>query len=342
MRLSRFVEGRVQKYRLTRAAPNPSVSVLNMSMGSGKGKTILFGEHFVLYGKPALAVGIAAETVATVTRTKKAGWSLDDKRPEVPGYKKEKADEQKVSIDNVVRYMGLDLSKEGIHIELGGDLVCASGIGASAASCVAIARAINQEFRLGYDDKRINAAAYEGEKGYHGTPSGIDNTVSTYGGLVSYQVDSKSGEAKFEALKLGRPVHLVIAATGLTASTKKVVDDVRAKREQDPAWFDRILVQYDALARDARTALLKLDLKRVGEFMNRNHRLLQELTVSCPELDRLVEIALRNGALGAKMTGTGRGGNMIALVSDRSSAHRVSDALRGAGAPDIWPTSFGV
>jgi mevalonate kinase len=342
MRLSRFVEGRVQKYRLARAGPNLSVSVLYMSTGSGKGKTILFGEHFVLYGKPSLAVGIAAETVAKVRRTKRAGWTLDDKRPEVPGYKKEKADEQKVSIDNVVRFMGLGLSKQGIHIELGGNLVCASGIGASAASCVAIARAINQEFGLGYDDKRINAAAYEGEKGYHGTPSGIDNTVSTYGGLVSYQVDPKSGEAKFEALKLGRPVYLVIAATGLTASTKKVVDDVRAKREQNPVWFDRILVQYDALVRDARTALLKLDLKRVGEFMNLNHKLLQELTVSCPELDHLVEIALKNGAIGAKMTGTGRGGNMIALVSDGPSAERVSVALREAGAPDIWPTSFGL
>jgi len=320
----------------------PEEECVRMGVGSGKGKTILFGEHFVVYGYPALAAGIAAETVATVTRKDTPGWSLDDRRPEMPGYKVEKAEEQRVSIENVIKFCGIDLSKQGIHIEFGGDLVCASGIGASAASCVALARALNDEFNLGFDDEKINEAAYEGEKGYHGTPSGIDNTASTFGGLVWYVRNLDGGPPTFEKLKLSRAVDLVIASTGLTASTRVVVGDVRAKKERDPNWFDKIASEYDGLVKQAREALLGLDLYRVGELMDRNHVLLQELTVSCDELDSLVSIARENGALGAKLTGTGRGGNMIALASDRASAEKIGAALERGGAAAVWITSFGL
>ena len=211
-----------------------------MGKGSGKGKSILFGEHFVVYGIPAIAAGIASETIATVKKTETPGWTIDDKRPEMPGYKAKKIDEQKISVENVLRFCGIDVAKQGLHIELGGELVGASGIGASAASCVALARALNDEFSLDYDDDKINQAAYEGERGYHGTPSGLDNTASTFGGLVWYIRDLEGGPPKFEKLKLKEPFHLVIASTGLTASTAEVVGDVRAKKEEDPDWFDNI------------------------------------------------------------------------------------------------------
>jgi mevalonate kinase len=312
-----------------------------LGQGSGKGKVILFGEHFVVYGLPALAAGIAAETTAKVTRTKTSGWTIDDHRPETLGYKAEKADEQKVSTENVIRHLGLDFSKQGIHIELGGDLVAASGIGASAANCVALARALNEEFQLGLNNDQINEAAYEGEKGYHGTPSGIDNTASTFGGLIWYVREPSSTTPVFEKLKLKKPVGLVIASTGLTASTKKVVDDVAAKKKADPKWFDSIVDEYRSLVKDGRESLLRIDLKKVGQLMNRNHELLRSLTVSCPELDGLVEQAMGNGALGAKLTGTGRGGLMIALVSDQRAMNRVADSLQKAGAAAVWKTNFG-
>jgi len=313
-----------------------------MGIGRGKGKTILFGEHFVVYGYPALAAGIAAETVAVVTRKDEPGWSLDDRRPEMPGYKQEKAEEQRVSIEKILDFCGVDVSTQGIHIELEGDLVCASGIGASAASCVAIARALNDEFGLGFDDERINEAAYEGEKGYHGTPSGIDNTASTFGGLVWYVRNLSGGPPTFEMIKLPQSVDLVIASTGLTASTKQVVGDVRRKKDENPDWFEQIATEYDGLVREARNALVNMDLQRVGQLMNRNHELLQDLTVSCKELDELVEAARESGALGAKMTGTGRGGNMIALARDQQQAEKIGAALRMAGAAAVWITSFGL
>lgn len=312
-----------------------------MGIGAGYGKSILFGEHFVVYGMPSLAAGIDSETTAKVTRTTQSGWTLDDKRPEVPGYKEKKIDEQKDSIDNVLRYSGVDVKKQGIHIELGGDLICASGIGASAASCVALARALNDEFRLGLDDVRINEAAYEGEKGYHGTPSGIDNTASTFGGLVWYVRNIAGGPSTFNSIKLDKSVNLVVAATGITASTTEVVGDVRTKKEADPAWFKGIAQEYDALVNNALKALKDYDISSVGKMMDRNHELLQELTVSCNELDSLVDIARDMGALGAKMTGTGRGGNMIAITPDETSRDSVAKALEKGGASFVIKTSFG-
>lgn len=313
-----------------------------MSTGSGKGKAILFGEHFVVYGLPALAAGIASETTATVTRVRSFGWKLVDKRPAMPGYKEKKYDEQKASIENMLKHLNIDTTKTGFQIDLGGDLVCASGIGASAASCVAIARALNEEYSLGLDDYQINETAYIGEMGYHGTPSGIDNTASTFGGLIWFVRDLNGGRPKFETLKLGSSADLVIASTGLTASTKVVVGDVRKKKDDDPDWFDSISREYNQLVKDARKALIELNFDRVGTLMNKNHELLQNLTVSCKELDNLVSIARENGAIGAKMTGTGRGGNMIALAPDKTTMKRIASALESGGAAGVWTTSFGV
>jgi mevalonate kinase len=313
-----------------------------MATGSGKGKAILFGEHFVVYGLPALAAGIASETTAKITRVRSFGWKLVDNRPAMPGYKEKKYEEQKVSIDNILKHLNIDTTKTGFQIDLEGDLVCASGIGASAASCVAIARALSDEYSLGLDDDQINETAYMGEMGYHGTPSGLDNTASTFGGLIWFVRDLNGGPPKFENLKLGKAANLVIASTGLTASTKVVVGDVRKKKDADPDWFESISREYTQLVNDARVALIELNFDKVGSLMNKNHDLLQQLTVSCKELDSLVEIARDSGAIGAKMTGTGRGGNMIALAPNETTRDKIAEALKKGGAAGVWTTSFGL
>lgn len=313
-----------------------------MGVGKGRGKSILFGEHFVVYGIPSLAAGIDAVTIAHVSLSKSLGWTLDDQRPAVSGYKEKKMDEQKESINNVLNYLGIDTSGSGIHIEYGGDLICASGFGASAASCVSLARALSEEFNLGLNDEKVNEAAYEGEKGYHGTPSGLDNTASTYGGLVWYIRDLEGGPPTFKSITLEEPVNIVIASTGITASTIEVVGDVRAKKAANPDWFERISKEYGNLVHEAVTSLKNQDLVKVGQLMNRNHELLQDLTVSCEELDNLVSIARDNGALGAKMTGTGRGGNMIAITADQSTRDKVAKALEEGGAAFVIKTTFGV
>jgi mevalonate kinase len=313
-----------------------------MATGSGKGKVILFGEHFVVYGLPALAAGIASETTAVITRVRSFGWKLVDNRPAMSGYKEKKYEEQKVSIDNMLNHLNIDTTKTGFQIDLGGNLVCASGIGASAASCVAIARALSDEYSLGLDDDEINETAYIGETGYHGTPSGLDNTASTFGGLIWFIRDLGGGPPKFEKMKLGKSANIVIASTGLTASTKVVVGDVKKKKDSDPDWFNSISNEYNQLVSDARDALIQLNFTKVGELMNRNHELLQQLTVSCKELDNLVDIARENGAIGAKMTGTGRGGNMIALAPDEITMRKIAEVLKKGRAAGVWTTSFGL
>ncbi|MHA1968645.1 MAG: mevalonate kinase [Candidatus Hodarchaeales archaeon] len=312
-----------------------------MGKGSGFGKTILFGEHFVVYGLPALASAIGDKTTCTVEKMEGAGYQLNDDRPEIPGYKEKKFEEQKVSIQNVIEYMGINLEEQGLKITLGGNLVCASGVGASAASCVALARAINDEFQLGWDDTKINEAAYEGEKGYHGTPSGIDNTASTFGGLVYFIRNLESGPNTMETIKLENPIDMVIASSGMTANTSVVVADVRKKKDENPEWFERIVDEYQHVVKQGREALENMTLDRVGELMNKNHELLQKVTVSNEVLDKMVKIAREAGALGAKVTGTGRGGNINVLTPDSGLQDKVFQALKDAGYA-AWKTKIGV
>lgn len=312
-----------------------------MGKGSGFGKVILFGEHFVVYGFPAIAAAVGATTNATVRRTSEVGWTLTDNRPAVPGYKKKKYDEQKISIDHILRFAGIDTSEEGIHITLGGKLVCASGIGASAASCTAIARALNDEYKLGWDDHQVNACAYEGEKGYHGTPSGIDNTAATFGGIVWYKRDLSGGPPTIETIKLKQPTDIVIASTGITASTKEVVDDVRRMKDEKTKWFDQITEDYLELVETARSGLDDMDLQLIGLLMNQNHNLLIEIGVSCVELEELVGVSRQIGAWGAKLTGTGRGGNMVALTPGRTLQNDVFGAIKQRGF-SAWRYQIGV
>ena len=309
--------------------------------GFGYGKTIIFGEHFVVYGVPALASAIGDSTTCIVESEDGEGYELNDDRPEVAGYKEKKFDEQNTSIKHVLNFMEVNLDKNALKITLGGSLVCASGVGASAASCVALARAINDEFKLGWDDTQINAAAYEGEKGYHGTPSGIDNTASTFGGLVYFIKNLKGGPNTIETIKLKKPFELVIASSGMTANTSVVVADVRKKKDENPEWFKEIIQEYQKVVKDGREVLENMQLERVGRLMDKNHELLQKITVSHDVLDKMVKIARDNGALGAKMTGTGRGGNMIALTPGSELQNKVYNALKSAGYPE-WKTQVGV
>lgn len=306
----------------------------------GYGKLILFGEHFVVYKVPALVGAVSAKTTCEV-EVSSAEWScgliVEDNRPAVPGYKDDKAKEMLESTHLVLKHMCWDVNKKGLKITLGGDLTCVSGIGASAANCVALARALAVAQGRSLTEEEINQAAYEGEKGYHGTPSGIDNTASTYGGVLKFQ--RTDGAPIFETKKLPSPALIVYASTGITASTTKVVADVAAKKAADEEWFASLLSRYMTIYEQAETALQACDWPKIGELANLNHTLCQDLGVSCKELDTLVEAARGAGALGAKMSGTGRGGLMWAICPDKASQDAVFTALSSI-APQVWKTEF--
>jgi len=296
--------------------------------GKGYGKVILFGEHFVVYGVPSIVSAIDRVTTATVERSDGSGWTLEDNRPATPGYKEEKLKQQEESINLILKAAGVDPAEKPIKITFGGDLVAASGIGASAASCTALARALSEEFNLELTDERVNELAYEGEKGYHGAPSGIDNTAATYGGLIWFV----RGEPNvMERIKIKRPVEVVMGNTGLVANTKAAIAGVRERKEKYPEKYEKIFNEAKELAFMARKALVDYDLEAVGELMDENHRRLQAIEVSCKELDFLVELARTNGAYGAKMTGGGLGGNMVALTPGGDLQEQVARAIKKEG-----------
>jgi mevalonate kinase len=292
--------------------------------GIGFGKAIVFNEHFVVYKIPAIVSAIGKYTLAKVEPVNTPGWKLNDNRKATPRYKEDKIDQQKDSINRIMQKMDIDISKNGMEITLEGNLYCASGIGASAASCVAIARALSQHFQITITDEEINDIAYEGEKGYHGTPSGIDNTASTFGGLIWFE---KNENNIMDKIELQNPVEIVMGNTGKVADTTKAVTGVRERKEKNPEKYDPIFDRAENIAYLAKDAFQSEDYREIGKLMNENHKLLQQIEVSNRELDFLVKLARDHGALGAKLTGGGLGGNIIALTPGRDLQEKVATAI---------------
>ena len=270
-----------------------------MGTGTAFGKTIFIGDQFVLREVPAIVGALPYVTEATVEQTGGEGWVLEDNRNEVPGYKQKKAEQQVDSINRILEVMQIDVSKTPIKIVYGGDLLAGSGVGASAASCVSLARALNAEFKLGYTIEQINHVGWEGEFAYHGIPSGVDNTASTYGGLLQFQIKNK--EKMFEQLKIKEPIRVVEANSGVTADTSKMDIYVERYEKQDPARFASRLDTIRKQVGEMRKALESYDLEKVGQIMTANHQLLIEMDLSHEILVRLCDKAIRMGALGAKL-----------------------------------------
>jgi len=296
--------------------------------GIGFGKAILFNEHFVVYGVPAIVSAIGKYTIARVEPSNEHGWTLKDNRKATPRYKEDKIEQQKDSINRILKKMNIDVSKKGIKITLDGNLYCASGIGASAASCVAIARALAQHYGMNLSDEEINEIAFEGEKGYHGTPSGIDNAAATFGGLIWFE---KKDTPIIEKISISSPLEIVMGDTGKVANTSAAVDGVRQRKEKEPTKYNEIFSRAENIAYLAKNALLIEDNKELGKLMNENHKLLQQIEVSSRELDFIVKLARDNGAIGAKLTGGGLGGNIIALTPGKDLQNNVANAIEKEG-----------
>jgi mevalonate kinase len=302
-----------------------------MGKGSGFGKVILFGEHFVVHGIPGIASAVDLTTDSTVKKTSGNDLVVKDERKGTEGYSNSKREQQKESFQRMLSMMGITLDGFGLDIWLGGSLPTMSGIGASAASSVAIARAVSEEFGLNYNDDKINSVAYEMEKAFAGNPSGIDNTVAVYGGLIWFKRNVAGGKNDIEHIRIKQPVEIVMGNSMVVADTKAMVAGVAERAKQYPDKYQSIFKQYEQLSQEARKALDAFDLVQVGKLMGDNHTLLQQIEVSCPELDQLIAIAKQNGALGAKVTGGGGGGCMVALTPGKDVQDKVADAMEAQG-----------
>ena len=301
-----------------------------MTKASAPGKIILFGEHAVVYGRPALAVPVTqVHADVEVTDSPRAGiWihapdiNLDAELNSLPSDHAVGA-----AVRSVFSALGVSPFPP-LEIRITSTIPVASGLGSGAAVTVALIRALSSFTQsvhpLSFDE--VNSLAYEIEKLHHGTPSGIDNTVVTYARPV-YFVRGQP----IETFKVGAPFTLVIADTGISAPTKESVGDVRKLWEADKPKWEKVFDEIGKIANEARGAIERGKTKELGPLMDSNHVLLQRLTVSSPELDHLTEAARSSGADGAKLSGGGRGGNLIALVESEKAA-RVAEALLSAGA----------
>jgi mevalonate kinase len=301
-----------------------------MGRGSGFGKVILFGEHFVVHGVPGIVSAIDLRADAEVKKIGD-GITIKDERRGAKDYAEKKRIQQKESIQRMLKIMGIDLEKAFLEIRLGGNLPSFSGIGASAASSVAIARAIAEELEMKLSDERINEIAYEAEKAYAGTPSGIDNSAATYGGLIWFRRSMRGGPNTIERLSIRQPVEIVIGNTGVVADTREMVAGVAERKKENPVKYDSLFNQAECLALEARKALEDFDLREAGRLMNENHGLLKEIGVSCKELDYLIKLAREQGAFGAKLTGGGGGGCMVALTPTKELQEAVATAMEKEG-----------
>jgi mevalonate kinase len=311
-----------------------------MGRGNGFGKTILFGEHFVVHGIPGIASAIDSTANAIVKKAQK-GITVTDDRKGAKGYAEKKKLQQLESIERMLIAMGMDPKKTALDIWLGGNLPGFSGLGASAASSVAIARAIAEEFDLILSNEKINDVAYEAEKAYAGNPSGIDNTAATFGGLIWFKKNLGIGSNTIEQLSISEPVEIIIGNTGIVANTKAMVAAVAKRKQANPNKYDSVFREAEQLAIKGREALEKFDLKQVGDLMNENHRLLQDIEVTCNELDYLVDLSRKQGAFGAKMTGGGGGGCMLALTPGKYLQKKVASAIENEGF-EVLRTKIGV
>ncbi len=211
-------------------------------------------------------------------------------------------------------------------IKISSTIPLASGLGSGAAVSVAVLRAVSTFAGNPFTNETVNRLAYEVEKLYHGTPSGIDNTVITYAQPVYFI----KGQAPLP-LHAGGNFTFVIADTGASSPTDRAVALVRRNWEQDTARFEQLFDETGRIVETARQAIESGTQDLLGDSMNKNHSLLQQFGVSTPALDQLVDAARQAGALGAKLSGAGLGGSMIALVSQESQEH-ISAALHSAGA----------
>jgi mevalonate kinase len=307
-----------------------------MSSACAPGKIILLGEHAVVYGQPALAVPVTQlQAEVRIEGTSNPGVLINAPDIQLQTMLELLAHTNPIAATIRHTLSLLDLPPlSSVVIQIKSTIPVASGLGSGAAVSAALIRALARYVDKDLSDEQVNALVYETEKLHHGTPSGIDNTVITYAKPV-YFVKSQP----ITTLRVTKPFTIVIGDTGIAASTLQSVQDVRQSWQKNPAQYESLFSAIGNLVKNARQALEEGSPDMLGPLMNENHALLQELGVSSPELDQLVEAAHLVGALGAKLSGGGRGGNMIALVKS-DEAYEIAASLREAGATNTIITEI--
>jgi len=309
------------------------------SAASAPGKVIMCGEHAVVYGQPAIALPLASVRArATVEAAAGGGivcyapdlgdtWQFDERHDHPLA---------QVTLATLTQFgVAKDVS---LQITLRSEIPIASGMGSGAALGAALVRGLAAFFEQPLAAAEVAALVYEGERAYHGTPSGIDNTVVSYEQPIWFVRGEAGTPPVIEPLHMHTPFHLVVGDTGVRAPTYITVGGVRERWQRDPQHYDALFAQIGMIAHAVRTALADGQTDQLGPLFDQNQTLLEKVGVSSPELKHLIDAARAAGALGAKLSGGGGGGIMIA-VALAETAPTVQAALQAAGAVRVLQTT---
>jgi|SRR5271157_288022 len=306
-------------------------------VASAPAKVILFGEHFVVYGEPAIVLAIDRRAYATVDRRNDMRIHVQSANLDFAGYfddgdfKIEKGDlkEAKLKFEAIRlaadQVMKMCENKIGLNIEINSSIPVAAGLGSSAAVIAAVTAATGSLLNMKLSKEDIFRVTCEAEKSVHGTTSGVDPAISTFGGALLFQMDTG-----FRPLEAKIDIPLVVGDTGVERSTRAQVEKVRGVSENYPSLFEQLQKAAREIVLRAIDAFKENDLATIGELMNINQALLYGLGVSDESLEWLINASRKAGALGAKLTGAGGGGCIVALAKNEG-LEKVLEAIVGAG-----------
>jgi len=318
----------------SRAPKKPRLPETRVYTASAPGKVILFGEHAVVFGRPAIAVPVTQVRASVTVASAAEGNGLTIVATDVDRILRLCEAPQDDPLAAVARLTleRLGQNEPNAVLSIQSTVPIASGMGSGAAVSAAISRGLAQFLGATLSPDHISSIVFEIERFHHGTPSGIDNTVIAFEHPVFFVPGRQ-----IEVLVPAKSFTLLIADTGLRSTTRAVVEQVRAAWQMDRSRYERLFDRIGTIATTARSAIELGAIQQLGPLMDENHRLLQDLNVSSTDLDRLVDAARGAGAAGAKMSGAGKGGNMIALAHV-PDLQRVTRALSDAGATRVLAT----
>lgn len=302
-------------------------------MPTANGKVILLGEHAVVHGQPAIAIAVPngvevtaapAVTGQTATTLHISPWNVDLDSSDVDVPEARHRDLQR-ALRVARRFYDDDLE---VTLSATVRLPGGAGMGSSAALGVAVLRALDAVRGIPRAHDEIFSRSLAWEQVFHGNPSGIDNALATYGGVGLFRRG-----VPLTNIVPRHPVRLVAAYSGPAPATSVMVGSVQRQFERNKEQVGKTFDAIGAIVSNGKTALEHGDLAALGQLMTMNHKLLASLMLSTDALEEMIAAAMEAGALGAKVTGAGGGGCMIALVADDDAGQKVRAALSALDKP---------
>ncbi|ERI94772.1 mevalonate kinase [Clostridiales bacterium oral taxon 876 str. F0540] len=298
-------------------------------VGEAHSKLILVGEHAVVYGKPAIAMRFPLKAKAiihringpTILESSVYSGPIDSLPDKMKGIS--------TCIKKTLQYLNHDCDE--LYIKIDSAIPLGRGLGSSAAVAIAIVRALASFYGKEFTQKELFSLVHVAETYAHGNPSGIDMASELSESPIWFQKGKE-----ISTLKMKENLYIVVGDTGRVGDTRTAVENVKKNYDSDPAKIEGAIEEIERIAIETKAALINGDMYLLGNLLNRNQEELMTMGVSDEGLNKLIKAARNAGALGAKLTGGGLGGCMIALAPDLKKGKTISEELIKAGAAQSW------